>query len=463
MAESSKVRRVFGRWHLLLLAIAWTTFAIYGSLVPLNIRHVTWAAAVDQFTHLPPLWTGLGTRADWVANILLFIPLAFLWTGALACDRRRAARLGAAGFTFAVAILVAIALEFTQIWFAGRTVSRNDIVAETLGALVGAGLWLGGGQRFVAWLRSYATDAGPRSKVVWLLQAYLAGFVLYSVMPLDLTISVSELYRKYQRGRVILIPFAFQYDSVLSAIYQSFGDVAVFVPVGMWVALSARRLRLFNSTLLTSLIIGGTIAALIEFAQLLVLSRFTDATDIVLGAVGSVIGGAIVDRYGSTRPPTSASRVPTSLMRRTWPILAAIAAYSGFLAVGFLLPFNITTDRGLVASRYVDFFSLPFLILYRGDEFNALQQVLVRILVFAPLGALWGYLGTQARTQSIRRIVVMAGVIYSAGVAFGIEVAQIFMPPKVADATEVAFAIAGAMLGVFISTQITPARRDRLR
>ncbi len=78
--------------HFLALALAWTAFAIYGSLVPLNYQPIEWAVAVERFRNLPPLWFGMGSRADWVANILLFVPVTFLWMGAITCDRGRAAR-----------------------------------------------------------------------------------------------------------------------------------------------------------------------------------------------------------------------------------------------------------------------------------------------------------------------------------------------------------------------------------
>src|SRR5688572_17710527 len=196
------------RGHFLLLAAAWTVFAVYGSLVPLLYHHVELEDAIRQFRNLPPLWTGMGTRADWVANILLFIPLTFFWMGAWTCDRGRLAKTMAAVVLAVLATTAAIALEFTQIWFSGRTVSRNDIVAETMGGGLGIVVWLAIGPRIVAWLRRYSSDREPRSAMRWLLGAYLVGFGIYSVIPLDLTISVTELYGKYRRGAVLLVPFS---------------------------------------------------------------------------------------------------------------------------------------------------------------------------------------------------------------------------------------------------------------
>lgn len=64
-------------------AAVYTVLAIYGSLVPLEFRPVPLDEAVERFRNVPYLTLGLQSRADFVANILLFIPLAFLAMGAL--------------------------------------------------------------------------------------------------------------------------------------------------------------------------------------------------------------------------------------------------------------------------------------------------------------------------------------------------------------------------------------------
>ena len=63
--------------------------------------------------------------------------------GALSFRRGSTARTLAAILIVSAAALSAVALEFTQIWFVGRTVSRNDILAETIGDVLGVLLWFG--------------------------------------------------------------------------------------------------------------------------------------------------------------------------------------------------------------------------------------------------------------------------------------------------------------------------------
>ena len=74
---------------------AWVAFVIYGSLVPLDYHGIPWDVAVTRFSQIPFLDLGIDSRADWMANLLLFIPLAFFWTGALAHGRHPALAAGA--------------------------------------------------------------------------------------------------------------------------------------------------------------------------------------------------------------------------------------------------------------------------------------------------------------------------------------------------------------------------------
>ena len=59
--------------------------------------------------------------------------------------------------------------------------------------------------------------------------------LVYSVLPLDLTISAADLVRKYRAGTIQLIPFS---DLRLSIgwLYGLLRDTAVFIPVGMLTA-----------------------------------------------------------------------------------------------------------------------------------------------------------------------------------------------------------------------------------
>ena len=61
--------------------VCYLIFVIYGSLVPLEFQAISRTEALRRFSEIPWLDLGIASRADWVANCLLFIPLAFLAQG----------------------------------------------------------------------------------------------------------------------------------------------------------------------------------------------------------------------------------------------------------------------------------------------------------------------------------------------------------------------------------------------
>ena len=107
-------------------ALANVGLIIYGSLVPFEIRDHTLADAWEVFRHIPYLELGVASRADWIANIVLYIPFAFFAGGWLASGKgffsRRIAR---ALVVFIAGTTLAVAVEFSQIWFEPRDGMRR--------------------------------------------------------------------------------------------------------------------------------------------------------------------------------------------------------------------------------------------------------------------------------------------------------------------------------------------------
>ena len=70
--------RMIRRSTVFLAWLGWLTFLVYGSLVPLDYVAVPWDQAVATFRNVPFLKLGIDSRADWVANGVLYAPLGFL-------------------------------------------------------------------------------------------------------------------------------------------------------------------------------------------------------------------------------------------------------------------------------------------------------------------------------------------------------------------------------------------------
>lgn len=165
--------------------LAYLAFVVYGSLVPLRYVPLPFDEALARFAAVPMLNLGVGSRADLVANLLLYIPLAFVARELLVGARRGAAAVAATLAIWLACAALAVGVEFTQVFFPARTVSQNDMVAEAAGAAVGLLLHRLHGARLRAWLLGWWRQEAGVPVAVRALIGYLVLLALFSVMPLD--------------------------------------------------------------------------------------------------------------------------------------------------------------------------------------------------------------------------------------------------------------------------------------
>lgn len=439
------------RWIIGLLALGYLVFAVYGSLVPLDFRPIPLDQALDRFRDIRFLRLGIGSRADWVANLLLFIPLGFLWVGWL-WPRSMTGRLLVSLLVWISAMALCFGIEFTQLYFPPRTVSQNDIMAEAVGALMGIGLWWWSGPALWAWLLRLRQARGVTSVAEYLLWAYLAGMFLYNVLPLDLTLSPVEIYHKWKDGGVNLIPFGYPSESLAMFVYGIAADVVLWIPVGLLWVVSGRRtpVQAFWWTC------GAVL--LLEVLQFFVYSRVTDITDLITGAAGAAIGVLIGRRLGALAAPAQApgdgaeedglplTGIPRGRRRSLLPwILLGVAGWAGVLCLVFWYPFDFHMERVLLRERAPLLLQVPFHNYYYGTEFRAVTELFHKLLFFAPLGALLALGRLQIRRFSPLRYPYDALVfVLLLGVPLLIELGQVALPSKHPDSTDWILAAIGA-------------------
>ena len=226
-----------GRRTYAFLALGFLLFTLYGSFVPFHFEPLPWDEGLARWDRICSLPVKIVSRSDFLANILLFIPLAWLLTGMLALDRGRLVAVPAALLVIAACAGLSTAIEFTQLWFPPRVTSLSDIAGETVGSIVGAGLWVIVGQRCTDYLRAVYARLGPGNLAVKLLPVYVIALVLIHTLPLDLTLSPVEIYHKWKEGRVILVPFTTDYGTVRNGLLKNALNVAYFLPLGVILSL----------------------------------------------------------------------------------------------------------------------------------------------------------------------------------------------------------------------------------
>jgi glycopeptide antibiotics resistance protein len=425
-----------------LLALGYLVFAVYGSLVPLDYTPVPWDEAVERFRNIRFLQLGIGSRADWVANLLLFIPLTFLWLGWL-WPRSVPARVVLSVVLWIAAALLSLAIEFTQIHFPPRTVSQNDILAESVGALVGIGFWWWMGPALWAWVQRWREARGVTSVAEYLLWAYLGGLFIYNILPLDLTISPVEIYHKWKDGGVNLIPFAYPVDGVAELVYAIAADIVIWVPVSILWVVSGRR------TPRQALLWTVGMALLLEVLQFFVYSRVSDVTDVITAAVGGGIGALIALRLpaglqGTAEEPPTAGPVARRHAILPW-LLLGVVVWIGLLCVVFWYPYDFHLERTFLRERLPLLMQVPLRNYYYGTEFRAITEVFHKLLFAAPLGALLALSRLQIPRFSVwRTLFDLVALALMLGVPALVELGQVALPDKHPDSTDWLLMVMGA-------------------
>lgn len=426
-------RSAAARTHLWLAGLAYLLFVIYGSLVPLDYRAMPLDAAIAAFRQVPWLQLGIASRADWMANLLLFIPLAFIFTGALAHGRGIVVRLLASALVLAASVGLSLGIEFTQLFFPQRTVSQNDIAAESLGGLIGIVAWWWVGGRFLGWYESWLDIREPAALSERLIWGYLAFVFAYNVLPLDLTISAVEIFHKWREGKLILIPFAGLPADPAHALYEVLTDALIWLPPAfLW------RYR-GGCTTARAWWLGFAAALVLEVLQLFVYSRVSDITDLLTAALGAWAGAMLGARFGRRGPAR------TGAPGGVWPLALAMG-WVLVLMVLFWYPFDYRSDGAFIRERLTFLQRVPFEVYYYGTEFRAVTEVFHKTLFFAPLGALlaWFVVGLP---WMWRGYAAAASIVIIIMVALGIELGQVLLPGKYPDTTDMVLESLGGLMG----------------
>jgi VanZ family protein len=444
-----------GRKWLLLGAAGSLLFVLFGSLVPFAYQPVSLQEAWKAFEALAFDGLLVRSRADLGANFLLMVPAGFFGMG-LVWGKGSPVLMGALGIgVWCVCLAVSFASEFGQIFFIGRTPALSDIVMQAIGSLAGIVAWCLWGR--IIWVRLFENKSkvgaiNAAEKILW---GYLIVLIGYSVIPLDIRISPVAVYHKFMAGRLVLIPFGFDYESFTAFAYATVTDFLIWVPVGFLRILTGRK-----STAQAWLWMVGAVV-IIEGSQIFIGSRIFDVTDILLGIVGGGTGIFLGRKIPyDARGTVEARGEGLALYRSTWIGLALACLWCLVLVAVFWYPYEIRIEKAFVEGQIERFFQAPLSAYYYSRPLQAFSAMLRKILFFLPLGVFVGLALRPLQRIGPKSLLFFIAAILSFGAGLGIELGQVIMPRKIPDSTDLFFETGGGVLGYWL-IQVIAAKRGR--
>ncbi len=213
-------------------------------------------------------------------------------------------------------------------------------------------------------------------------------------------------------------------------------------------------MKLVPHATITALHKGRTLAirntltwvTLLELVKLPMYSRSTSATDILLGAITTfvaVYGAPLVTKL-------------LKIVDRSWIWASLAISWTMLMLLVFLSRFSrVVSEPEQISSRLWGIFAVPFARAQRSSEFEAVENIVLKILVFATLAFLiTGWLDRRYVKWNIWH----TGTLIAWGGLIGvmIEVGQVFLFPLVPDVTDLVIYSIGLMIGPLVFRFLVP-------
>lgn len=427
---------------LLFAGAGYLLFIVYGSLVPLDFHPWALDAAWARFVETRYLILGVESRADWVANILLYIPLGYLLSAGFAnASASAGGRLLRVAAAFIGCVAVAVAVEFAQLFFPPRTVSLNDIIAEIIGTGLGVASWLAFGKIIEElWMQM---GRGGQPAIRALIVIYVLAYAAFSLFPYDFLISGQELADKLAAHSYGLLEAPGNCDRFLLCGAKLITELVAVVPLGILLGMA---LRSRPGTYAIAALTGLALAVAIEVAQLFLASGISEGLSLVTRAAGVWLG-AVINRHMRLPWLAAISRSATLILLLATPAyLLGLMWANGWFSAGWV-------DIGMARANLANVRWLPFYYHYFTTETAALQSLLRCTAMYLPVG-LFYCLWTLRERASFFEIRAATPAVLAAMLSVLMESGKLFVPGKHPDPTNVLIAAVAALTACLVAVQL---------
>ena len=436
----------------LLATALYMIFVIYGSLVPLELKDLPMDTAISQFKGIRYLQLGPDSRADWIANIVLYIPLAFFASATFGGVRYPLLRALLAVVVLIFCIALAVAVEFTQLFYPPRTVSLNDLIAESLGTVIGILGWQFFGAYFSRLYHQLLRGSFLSAQAA--IFFYLLIYIALSLFPYDLVTSVAELKTKIANGNdAVVMSFGVCGEAPVRCGIKLISEVVVLMPLGLLFCYVPNLQHRKTMAVLVGLFLG----LVIEGVQVFLLSGAGQGISVVMRMVGM---GAGVSLFSWSEQFDTESK--KRILRRfagftVLPYIILVLAINGWFSAAWE-----TSEQALEKLAETRF--LPLYYYYYTSEAVALVSLLSNIGMYFPVGFLWWasvFSGASQKQSQLAPHWIYVGLL-AALFALVVETGKLFLVNKHADPSDVWLAfIAAATCYVLMSRFVKWLRRDK--
>jgi VanZ family protein len=407
----------------LALLILWTTFIIYGTMIPFRFD-LDAAEAARKLRSMGEPFARAVSRTDAVSNVLLFLPLGGLIGFRLA---RRGTGLGMILVVAAVSgLALSASVECAQLFLPGRVPSLVDLATNTAGAALGALVgWPLIRRAWPAWSPAIGAFVRRRPMAACAVAAGI-GLGVAGLIPFDVSLDPGDVKAALSRARPIPFGPPLRGPTPPAEPWSWAGEGLTWLLMGGLVTLALGEAGWGGWRVIAKAVaLCGALSLAIEASQLAIASRTADMTSVLLALIGSAAGAAAVAGFPGRDP-----RRWTGPALLIWGIVVLLAAWTPPLLTSpsawSLRPWQL----------------VPFWAYYERTDASALADLFNQAMGFIPLGVL---LAARDVRGSVRRALLLG-----LGVGLVLEAGQLALADRTAEITDALSAAAGAALGAWL-------------